>query len=138
MNANREYKDSVFSLLFNDKASLLELYNAIHDTNYTNEDDVEINTLQNALFMGRLNDLSFIMAGVLVILVEHQSTLNPNMALRLFIYMGRLYEKIVDGRRMYSSKRISIPRPEFIVLYNGKEDMPAESTLKLSGLYKEV
>ncbi|MDR2795585.1 MAG: Rpn family recombination-promoting nuclease/putative transposase [Spirochaetaceae bacterium] len=98
-------------------------------------DVVEINTLQNALFMDRVNDLSFTIVDTLV---EHQSTLNPDIALRLLTYMSKLYERMMDGKRVYSRKQMSIPRPEFIVLYNGKEEMPAESTLKLSGLYKKV
>ncbi|MDR1148007.1 MAG: hypothetical protein LBK66_05190 [Spirochaetaceae bacterium] len=64
MKANRKYKDSVFTLLFKDKKRLLELYNAVNRTSFTNEDDVEINTLQNALFMGMINDISFTIAGI--------------------------------------------------------------------------
>jgi hypothetical protein len=79
MGINREYKDSVFTLLFNDKERLPELYNAINGTNFTEKDGIEINTLQNALFMGRVNDISFILADALVVLLEHQSTINPNM-----------------------------------------------------------
>jgi hypothetical protein len=138
MKANREYKDSVFTLLFKDKKRLLELYNAVNGTSFTNEDDVEINTLQNALFMGMINDISFTIAGILVVLVEHQSTINPNMPLRLLLYMARIYEKIIDNRQLYSSKKISVPRPEFIVLYNGQEDFPAVKVLKLSDLFKEA
>jgi len=33
-NTNRKYKDSVFTKLFGDTDNLLELYNAIRDTNY--------------------------------------------------------------------------------------------------------
>jgi hypothetical protein len=138
MKANRKYKDSVFTLLFNDKKRLLELYNAVNGTSFTNEDDIEINTLQNALFMGMINDISFTIAGTLVVLVEHQSTINPNMPLRLLLYMARIYEKIVDNRRLYSSKKTIVPRPEFIVLYMGKEDFPAVKTLKLSDLFREA
>jgi hypothetical protein len=138
MKANREYKDSVFSLLFNDKKRLLELYNAVNGTSFSNEDDIEINTLQNALFMGMINDISFTIAGMLVVLVEHQSTVNPNMPLRLLMYMARIYEKIIDNRRLYSSKKIDVPRPEFIVLYTGKEDFPAVKVLKLSDLFREA
>ncbi|MDR1219318.1 MAG: Rpn family recombination-promoting nuclease/putative transposase [Treponema sp.] len=138
MKANRKYKDSVFTLLFNDKKRLLELYNAVNRTSFANADDIEINTLQNALFMGMINDISFTIAGMLVVLVEHQSTINPNMPLRLLMYMARIYEKIIDNRRLYSSKKISVPRPEFIVLYTGKEDFPAVKTLKLSDLFRET
>jgi hypothetical protein len=114
MEANREYKASVFTLLFNDKERLLELYNAINGTNYTDKENIEINTLQNALFMDRVNDLSFEFRETLVTIIEHQSTLNPNMPLRLLMYIDRLYEKIVENKRIYSRKRFSIPRPEFI------------------------
>jgi hypothetical protein len=55
--------------------------------------------------MGMINDISFTIAGMLVVLVEHQSTINPNMPLRLLLYMARIYEKIIDNRRLYSSKR---------------------------------
>jgi hypothetical protein len=116
--------------------NLLELYNAIHKTNYTDKENIEINTMKNAIFMGRVNDLSFLYRGSLITIIEHQSTINPNMALRLFLYAAKLYEKMADGRQIYSSKKMNIPRPEFIVLYNGKEDLPAESVLKLSDMYK--
>ena len=139
MPVNREYKDSVFSLLFNDKTRLLELYNALHDgTPFTEEDGIEINTLRDALFMGRVNDISFLLGDMLVVLVEHQSTLNPNMPLRMLLYIGRIYEKIGDNRRMYASRKVVIPRPEFIVLYNGPEAFPERKVLKLSDLYKEL
>jgi hypothetical protein len=138
MEVNREYKDSVFTLLFNDKARLLELYNAINGTNFTEKDGIEINTLQNALFMGRVNDISFILADVLVVLIEHQSTINPNMPLRLLLYVAQIYQKIIDNKRLYASRKMDIPRPVFIALYIGKEDFPARAVLKLSDLFKEA
>jgi hypothetical protein len=45
---------------------------------------------------------------------------------------------IIDKKRLYGSAKMSIPRPVFIVLYNGKEYFPAVKTLKLSDLFKEV
>jgi hypothetical protein len=97
-----------------------------------------INTMKNAIFMDRVNDLSLVYRGALVTIIEHQSTINPNMALRLLLYAAKLYEKMIDGRQIYSTKKMSVPRPEFIVLYNGKGDLPAESVLKLSDMYKEL
>jgi hypothetical protein len=132
MAVNREYKDSVFSLLFNDKARLLELYNAISGTSFTDEDDIEINTLQNVLFMGRRNDKSFLFRGVEVVIAEHQSSINMNMALRMLMYIEQIYGRMISGKDIYARRRVMMPWPIFIVLYNGTEDFPAEDTLWLS------
>lgn len=84
---NNKYKDSVFTLLFKDKYKLIELYNAIEETNYTDNTDIEINTLEDVLFMNRVNDISFIIDGKFVVLIEHQSTINKNMPLRFLMYI---------------------------------------------------
>ena len=80
---NRKYKDSVFTLLFGEKNNLLELYNAIRNTNYGSDTDIRITTLDDVLFMERINDISFVIEGKLVVLIEHQSTVNPNMPLKM-------------------------------------------------------
>ncbi len=129
---NNKYKDSVFTLLFKDKYKLIELYNAIEETNYTNNTDIEINTLEDVLFMNRVNDISFIIDGKFVVLIEHQSTINKNMPLRFLMYMARVYEKMVDNKAIYKQSLIKIPTPEFIVLYNGNQNQPEKQTLKLS------
>ena len=64
-------------------------------------------------------------------------TINPNMALRLLMYIARVYEKIIEGGDKYSSKKIAIPRPEFFVLYNGTDYYPDEKVLKLSDLFED-
>ena len=133
--ANREYKDSVFTLLFGEKRNLIELYNAIFDTRYGSDTDIQITTLRNVLFMDQVNDISFVIDGKIVVLIEHQSTLNNNMPLRMLLYIARIYEKICDNENLYRTKRITIPRPEFIVLYNGIEDAPDVQTLKLSDMF---
>ena len=138
MELNREFKNSVFTLLFNDKARLLELYNALNGTNYSDTSDIEINTLQDALFKGRINDMSFLFRRKQVVLFEHQSTVNLNMALRMLLYIARIYEKMMDRKRIYSRKKMSIPRPVFIVLYNGKENLPPKEVLKLSDLFEKI
>jgi predicted transposase/invertase (TIGR01784 family) len=86
--------------------------------------------------MGRVNDISFEIGGKLVILIEHQSTINPNMAVRLLMYIGRVYEKLVGDRKIYTSKLIPLPRPEFFVLYNGVSPYPDEKILKLSEAFE--
>jgi len=135
LNANREYKDSVFTLLFGEKDKLLELYNAIFDTHYGPNTDIQITTLKSALFMEQINDISFVIDGKIVVLIEHQSTLNYNMPLRMLLYIARVYEKICDNENLYRTKQITIPRPEFVVLYNGKDKAPDVQTLKLSDMF---
>lgn len=137
MNVNTKYKDSVFSLLFNDPATLRELYCALEGVSLPPDVPVTINTLGNVLFMELINDISFEIGGKLVVLIEHQSTINPNMALRLLMYIARVYEKTVKGRSLYSGKRLSIPRPEFFVLYNGIAPYPDEEVLRLSDMFEK-
>ena len=85
MSINTKYKDSVFSFLFSDPDSLRELYCALENVNIPSDIPITINTLRNVLFMERINDISFDIGGKLVILIEHQSTINPNIAVRLFM-----------------------------------------------------
>jgi hypothetical protein len=138
MASNREYKDSVFSLLFGDPRILRELYGALEGVRLPPDVPVLINTLEDVIFLGQLNDLSFLVDNRLIVLIEHQSTINPNMALRLLMYSGRIYEKIVERRKLYSSQPITIPRPEFIVLYNGTAPCPERQTLNLSDLFDKA
>ncbi|GBU25168.1 hypothetical protein R83H12_01808 [Fibrobacteria bacterium R8-3-H12] len=135
-NASREHKNNVFTLLFSDPQATLELYNAVTGKNYPPDTKIEIVTLSNALFKGQLNDVAFVLDGKLVVLMEHQSTINPNMPLRMLIYMGREYEIMTKSKDLYREKLIEIPAPEFIVLYNGKEEFPDFKELRLSDSYK--
>jgi hypothetical protein len=138
MNINREYKNSVFSLLFSDPDILRRLYGAIAGIGLPPGLPVIINTLTDVIFKNQINDLSFILDNRLVVLLEHQSTINPNMPLRLLLYIARVYEKIMDMKKIYAGKLIAIPRPEFIVLYNGTAKCPDRWTLKLSDAFKEL
>jgi hypothetical protein len=72
----------------------------------------------------------------LIVLIEHQSTINPNMPIRFLEYIARIYEKIINNKALYSSKLAKIPRPEFIVLYNGKDDYPDTDEMRLSDAFK--
>ncbi|MDR1571740.1 MAG: Rpn family recombination-promoting nuclease/putative transposase, partial [Clostridiales Family XIII bacterium] len=109
VDVNREYKSSMFALFFNDAEKLIEVYNAVENAYYAKDTAIEINTLEDALFMDRLNDISFLLDGKLIVLIEHQSTLNENMPLRLLLYIGRIYEKLLDGRNIYRQRLIRIP-----------------------------
>lgn len=137
MQGNNQYKDSVFTLLFQDKEKLIELYNAIEGTSYTKDTKIEINTLEKALYMDRKNDISFLLDGKFIVLVEHQSSINKNMPLRFLMYIARVYEKLLDADNIYKESRISIPAPEFIVLYNGKKNFPKQEIMNLSEAFKE-
>ena len=137
MLANRKFKNSVFVTLFDNPDLLRELYCAIEGVTLPPNVPVSINTLENVLFMDFNNDISFEIDGKLVILIEHQSTLSPNMALRLLIYITRVLEKKVEGGTLYSKKRLSIPWPEFFVLYNGTDPFPDNAVLKLSDLFEK-
>ena len=120
LTANRKYKDTVFRMLFSDRKNLLSLYNAINGTAYENADDLEIVTLENAIYMGMKNDLAFIIDTNLF-LYEHQSTYNPNMPLRDLFYISSEYQTLVDHKSLYSSTQQKISAPSFIVFYNGTE-----------------
>ncbi|MDR0550937.1 MAG: Rpn family recombination-promoting nuclease/putative transposase [Spirochaetaceae bacterium] len=138
MSVNPRYKDSVFSLLFGNEDALRELYKALFGAALPLDVNITINTLENALYMTRINDLSFEVGGRLVVLVEHQSTINPNMAVRLLIYISRVYEKMLTGKNLYGRKRLTIPRPGFIVLYNGVEEYPDTDTLNLADAFTKA
>ncbi|MCL2820896.1 MAG: Rpn family recombination-promoting nuclease/putative transposase [Oscillospiraceae bacterium] len=135
MKANREYKSTLFSKLFSDTDNLRELYNAIADTDYGKDTPVEISTLEDVLFKGIKNDISFTIDNRFVVLLEHQSTVSNNMPLRCLMYIARIYEKITNDDAIYGRTLLKIPTPEIIVLYNGAEPFPSEQTLKLSDAY---
>jgi len=135
MAANIKYKNSVFTLLFSDEDLLRDLYCALEGVTLPPDTPVKINTLSDALFMDRINDISFEIGGKLVILLEHQSTINPNIPLRMLMYIARVYEKIIGGDRgIYASKPITVPSVEFMVAYNGTAPFPDEKVLKLSDM----
>ena len=135
MHANNKFKNSVFTMLFDDPDLLRELYCALEGVNLPQDTPVSINTLENVLFLDFNNDISFEIGGKLIVLVEHQSTVNPNMALRFLIYVCREMERLIEGKRLYSKKQLSIPWPEFFVLYNGPDPFPDEQILRLSDLF---
>ena len=120
LSTNRNYKDTIFRMLFSDRKNLLSLYNAIRGSHHDDPEELEIVTLENAIYMGMKNDLAFIIDTNLF-LYEHQSTYNPNMPLRDLFYISSEYQKLVDKKSLYSSVLQKIPAPQFIVFYNGTE-----------------
>ena len=135
--ANRQYKDTVFRMLFSEKENLLSLYNAVTGNAYQNADDLKIVTLENAIYMGMKNDLAF-MLETNIYLYEHQSTLNPNIPLRDLIYIGIEYQQYVNNKSLYSSSLQKIPAPKFMVFYNGTDAVDDRVELRLSNAYEHL
>ena len=137
---NRRYKDSVFVDLFSEdktaKTNFLSLYNALHGTNYQSTIILKNIRLKQVLYMSFANDVSYLIDNKIIVLAEHQSTINPNMPIRCLEYIARLYEQLYKSKEKYSRKQLAIPTPEFYVFYNGKE-LYTDSVLKLSDSFAQ-
>lgn len=133
---SKEYKDRLFRLVFREKKDLLDLYNAVNDTHYNNADELHIVTLENMLYLKMKNDISFLIGDILN-LYEHQSTVNPNMPVRGFLYFAETYQKYLKKYKynLYGSKLIPLPRPQYVIFYNGTEKQPDRSQLKMSDAF---
>lgn len=133
---NSEHKDRVFKFLFgnpDNKAWTLTLYNAVNGTNYTNPNDIQFNTIEDAIYLGMKNDISLIIMNE-INLSEHQSTFNPNLPMRIFLYVAKLYEKYIANSNYYpySSTLQKVPCPKCVCFYNGTAEQPERQILKLS------
>ena len=136
----RNYKDSVFTDLFgsdrNGKKNFLELYNALSGNNFKlGEVHLERKIIEQTLYKTFNNDVSWEINGRLIVLVEHQSTVNENMPFRCLEYVTRIYEGIVPVKVRYQEKVFKIPNPDFYVVYVGKKSIPQEQELKLSDAF---
>ena len=139
---NRRYKDSVFVDFFSEdrtaKANFLALYNALHGTDYQSTAILKNIRLKQVLYMSFANDVSYLVDNKIIVLAEHQSTINPNMPIRCLEYIARLYEQFYKSKEKYSRKQLAIPTPEFYVFYNGKEPYRGDSLLKLSDSFTQT
>ena len=135
MKTNKKYKDSLFTTFFSEEHKLRSLYNALEGTNYNEQTEVHIITLEDVLFMNLKNDICFTIDNKFIILIEHQSTINNNMPLRCLLYIAREYEKLIDKNIIYRSTLFKIPTPCCYVLYNGTAKYPKEKILKLSDAF---
>ena len=139
MAVNDEHKDRVFKFLFGNpanKAWTLALYNALNGSHYDNPDNIQFNTIEDAVYLGMKNDVSFIIVDELN-LWEHQSSYNPNMPMRFFLYAAKLYEKYIAGSDyyQYSSTLQPAPCPKCLCFYNGTANQPEQKVLKLSDAF---
>ena len=134
---NREYRNSVFVDLFSRQGAfsirnIISLYNALHDEKIDEKTIVKFVYLANVLYHKLKNDVSCIIDGKILVLIEHQSTINENMPLRCLEYVVELYKQILDSESKYGKRLIKIPTPEFYVLYNGTAEYKAREILYLS------
>ena len=136
VHENRKYKDTLFRMVFKEKEHLLELYNAVNHTDYEDPEELQINTLENVLYISMKNDISFMIDGRMN-LYEHQSTRNENMPLRGYLYFAKLLEDYISENELdlFSSRLQKIPTPRYIIFYNGEENEPDERILKLSDAF---
>lgn len=132
----RNFKDTLFRMLFNEKERLLSLYNAISGSHYTDPNLLELVTLESAIYIKYKNDLAFIIDSS-IHLYEHQSTFSPNLPLRNLFYIGYEYEQYIANQNIYSTKRIELPTPHFVVFYNGTDGDWEYKTLRLSDSFQQ-
>ncbi len=134
---NTEHKDRLFRFLFgsHNREWTLELFNAVNGTEYTEPEDILFTTIDDAVYMGMKNDLSFILFYIMNV-YEQQSTYNPNMPVRQLMYLGKLYDKYIqiNGLNLYGKKIIQLPVPKLVVFYNGTDEM-GDKILKLSDAF---
>ena len=135
IKVQRNYKDTVSRMLFREPENALSLYNALNGTSYTDASQNTFNMLDNAIYMGMQNDISFLIMNE-VNLYEHQSTYNLNMPLRDLFYVAELLQVYVKDQSLYSSKLIKLPTPHFVVFYNGIESKPEKRILRLSEAFE--
>ena len=138
-NINRQHKDRLFKAIFGapeHKEYALSLYNAVNGTHYDNADELTFYTIEDAVYMGMKNDLSFIFDAALN-LYEHQSSFNPNMPLRGLMYLSKQYEKYAEENHLnlYRDFLQRIPAPKYIVFYNGNDIRKDKTELRLSDAF---
>ena len=138
-HVNREHKDGVFCLAFQDAEDQLSLYNAMNDTSYEDPDELIVYTLNDAVYIGIKNDMSFLM-GEMLNLYEHQSTKNPNMPMRGLLYLARNFESYIaqNHLNMYGRTLQKFPLPQYYIFYNGTEDEPDRREMKLTDAFPEI
>ncbi|MBO5209442.1 MAG: hypothetical protein J6B68_08870, partial [Lachnospiraceae bacterium] len=135
---HKQFKDRLFRFLFEeDKEALLQIYNALNGTDYQDASQLQVVTIENAVYIVMKNDLAFVLAGTMN-LYEHQSTYNPNMPVRFLIYLASEYQKVVQEAEesLYGGRQIMLPTPQCVVFYNGEKDMPEEQILRLSDAFE--
>ena len=135
-NVAVKYKDNVFCMLYREKENLLDLYNALRGSNYTNVDDLQVTTLNGGSYMKYKNDASFVL-NMSLYMFEQQSSKNDNMPLRFLHYLSDVYREMFSNDVLHRRSMIKIPVPHFVTFYNGLEKwIEEEEEIKLSDMYE--
>lgn len=136
---NRKYKDTIFTALFGEnKENFLSLYNALNNTNLKPEDTIiQRRIIPQTVYHTYNNDISMLVNNKLIVMIEHQSTINENIPFRFLEYVTRIYEGLVESDDRYKKKIIPLPKPEFYVFYNGLDDYPNNKILYLSDAFNK-
>lgn len=117
-------RDSVFVSLFSEPEYQLQAYKALHpeDTTVTVEDIKQL-TLESVFVNTDYNDLGISVRDKSLILIEAQSTWSYNILVRLLMYYAATCTNYIQQHQYsrYSSKKVKIPEPEFVVVYVGEE-----------------
>ena len=127
---NQKSKDRLFRFIFaraENREWTLSLYNAVNGSKYTDPEAIQVTTIEDAVYMSMKNDLSFLIADTMNF-YEHQSTVNPNMPVRMLIYAGMVYSKYVEDKsnriNLYGSRQQMLPVPKLVCFYNGVREQP--------------
>ena len=138
VNPSEKYKDRLFRAIFDDlehREWLLSLYNAVNNSHYTNVEDLEVTTLDDVIYTKMKNDISFLLNSQMS-LYEHQSSYSPNLPLRGFLYYADLLRLKYHDKKLYSTSRLNIATPNYVVFYNGPQDIGEKQILKLSDSFE--
>lgn len=129
------HKDTVFCLLYRDKDNLLDLYNGMNGTSYSDTENLMVTTLKNGIYVKYKNEASFVFSQDLY-MFEQQSTKNPNMPLRYLHYLSDVYRGMYSNKDLYRSG-LKIPVPHFITFYNGTARAPEVEYQRLSDMFEK-
>ena len=135
----RIYKDSSFRYVFKDPENFVHLYREITGK-FLDKNKIIFKDVSSVVMKKEFqNDVSFLTEdNTFVILVEHQSTISRNMALRSLIYYVEFISTYVksNGLNLYGRTPIKIPNVEFYVVYNGDEEL-SSNVISLSENFLE-
>ena len=138
--AGKKHKDRLFKFIFGNpehKEWTLSLYNALNNSNYTDPAQFIFNTIEDAVYLGMQNDVSFILLPSMN-MWEHQASYNPNLPVRFLIYAGRIYDKYLTDNDIYRYGTVlyKLPKPKCVCFYNGTDKQPEEQVLRLSDAFE--
>lgn len=117
IKVRQTHKDRLFCNLFSKKENALSLYNALNGTDYKNENELEIVTLEDALYLTMKNDVAICLCGN-ISLWEQQSSVILICRWEVYCILqenmrdGWLPEKKIFIRR----KLLKIPAPTILCI----------------------